>query len=333
MKVARTVIAVVVLVAGWWAAGGRGEAAELNDASWWWRGNTGPAPLPRPPTVPEGGLLVAGAPDGATAVAAVRYTLADGETSPILTLRVAENGDQGGQGAVIGACASGSAWAGGEQGGNWDAKPNAACGASVQGLRSEDGLTWTFALEPLVTGTEVNVILTPGTVAPDSPVGSTFSLAFLRPDADALATTQGEATAPDGGDFVPDAAVDEVLEDLATGALDVGADTGGLTAFQPALPASSQGLTATAPVVRQRTVNNVVPPAPPAKGGAIAFLVLLAAAAVAVRLNKIPVPGLRRLGPLAGAAPHVGPALVQPPERAGLGRFARPRVGAPPPLV
>ena len=42
-------------------------AAELTDAGWWWRLQDGPAPLPAPPTVPPGGLLVQGAPDGATA--------------------------------------------------------------------------------------------------------------------------------------------------------------------------------------------------------------------------------------------------------------------------
>src|SRR5205814_2111985 len=71
MRVLRVACAAAVLLSAWCLAGGRGSTADLHEVSWWWRGNTGPAPVPPPPTVPQGGLLVAGAPDGATAIAAV----------------------------------------------------------------------------------------------------------------------------------------------------------------------------------------------------------------------------------------------------------------------
>lgn len=339
-RVLRVAVAGAVVAGTWWLTGGSADTAELTDASWWYRANAtlpavgaSPAPVPAPPTVPEGGLLVAGAPDGATAVAAVRYELAEGESNPTLTLTVAENGDQGGAGAVLGACVAGSAWGGGEVGGPWESKPNAACETgSVQGVRSEDGKTFSFGLAPLVVGREVNVVITPGTIAPDAPVGSTFSLAFNPPTTAALATTPGDGSS--GGGLVLDESID-VLPDPVTG-LDPGslfsADT--VSAFTPALPSSSQGLTATAPVVRQQSAGNVLPRPARAKNGAVAFLVILGALVALVRLNKVPVPNLRLLGPLGSTAATAAVTVTaQPAETGGLGRFARRRVGTPPPLV
>jgi hypothetical protein len=330
----RALCAVVALVASSWVLGADGDAAELTDASWWWFGNQGPAPLPAPPTVPPGGLLVAGAADGAKAIAAVRFTLAEGESNPTLTLTVAENGDQGGEGAVLGACVAGSAWGGGENGGPWEAKPNAACSTgSVQGIRAEDGKSWTFGVAPLVVSGEVNVVITPGTVAPDAPVGSSFSLAFAPPTTAALTTTPGESSSSSG--LVVDPATD--FADEPVGAL--GGDVGPVfsadevTAFTPALPTSSQGLTPTAPAVRQTTASNVAPPKAKGRGSALAFFVLVMAVAVMARLNKVPVPGLRRLGPLASSPGHLAPAVAATAELGGLGRFARRRTGTPPPLI
>jgi hypothetical protein len=317
---------------------GHGDAAALSDASWWWFGNQGPAPAPAPPNVPDGGLYVAGAPDSAKALAALRFTLEEGESNPVLTLAVAPNGDQGGDNAVLGACVAGSSWGGGEKGGPWDAKPNAACATgSVQGIRAADGLSWTFALAPLVVAGEVNVVLTPGNVA-GSPVGSTFSLAFNPPTTASLATTPGSSSSSsfDSGAAASDLSTDQTFGDASSLAgLDLGATSGDLAPFQPSLPAASQGLTPTAPVVRQATAGNVVPrPVTSGRGSAIAFFVLVAGIAAMVRLNRVPTPLLRRLGPLASSS-HAAPtvAVARVPARGGLGRFPRRRAGAPPPLV
>ena len=344
MRILRAACAAAVVLSAWCLAGGRGAAADLNEVSWWWRGNAGPAAVPAPPTVPPGGLLVAGAPDGATAIAAVRYTLAKGESNPVLNLKVADNGDQGGAQAVVAACVAGSAWAGSEQGGPWASKPNAACATgSVQGLRSDDGKTWTFALGPLVVAGEVNVVITPGSVAPGAPVGSTFSVAFTPPTSASLSTTPGGGSS-DAGLADSSASTDNALGTTPlpdTGALDLGstgavpgpAPGGDVSAFRPALPASSQGLTATAPLARQATAGNIARRAPAGRGSAVGFLVLLAGTAVAIRLRRVPVPSPRRLGRLASAAAHVAPAPLVPAATGGLGRFARPRAGPPPPLV
>ena len=334
MRRLRALCAVVALLSASWALGVDGNAAELTDASWWWFGNQGPVPAPAPPTVPAGGLLVAGAADGAKAIAAVRFTLADGEANPTLTLKVAENGDQGGNAAVLGACVAGSAWGGGENGGPWESKPNAACSSgSVQGIRSEDGTSWTFGLAPLVVAGEINVVITPGTVAPDAPVGSTFSLAFAPPTTAALTTTPGDSAS--SSDLAIDPTTDFADEPVGAIADDsaplFSADA--VNAFTPALPSSAQGLTPTAPAVRQTTASNVLPPRPSGRSSAVAFFVLIAAVAVIVRLNRIPVPGLRRLGPLASGPGHAVPLLAPAAESGGLGRFARRRTGTPPPLV
>jgi hypothetical protein len=342
VRALRAACAAAVVLSTWWMAGGRGSASDLTQVSWWWRGNTGPAPLPSPAPVPPGGILVAGAPDGATAIAAVSFTLAEGESNPALTLTVADNGDQGGAQAVMAACLAGSAWAGSEQGGPWESKPNAACAnGSIQGVRAADGKTWTFALAPLVVAREVNVVITPGTVAPGAPVGSTFSVAFTAPTSASLATTRGSSgTSSDAaGSAVPADAVspetggaDSTVADTGTAALDL-SSAGGASAFQPSLPASSQGLTATAPLTRQATAANVTPVTEPTNGNApAAVVVVLACVAVAVRLNRIPVPRPRLLGPLASAASRLAPAAVAP-QPGGLGRFSRLRTGAPPPLV
>src|SRR5439155_3063775 len=168
------------------------HAADLRAAGWWWQaksGALGAAPLTSP-DVPDGGLLVAGAPDGATAIAALRYSLDASETPSQLTLKVAT--DTGGASAVLAACPAGSAWKPASPGA-WEDKPAAACDrGSVNGIRSADGSAWTFAVAPLATGGTLDVVLVPGKVAgaPTGADGSTFQLAFDKPGSDSLTTTR-----------------------------------------------------------------------------------------------------------------------------------------------
>jgi hypothetical protein len=328
----------VLLAAAWWVGGSLAGAAAVGSSGWWWEGNQSnlPAAAPVPPSVPPDGLYIASTAQGASAIAAVQFSLAEGESAPVLTLKVAANGEQGGDVAVIAACPSGSAWGGGSAS-SWDAKPSVACNlGSVAGQRDATAGTWTFPLAPLVTGNEVDVVLTPGVVggAPDGapPVYPTFSLAVEKVTDASLATTPGGSTST--GEFdTSQSGFDPATEG---GGLALGptfADDTGLTAFSPALPSSAQGVTATAPVVRQATAANVLPIVPKAAGGSgLAFLVILATMAVAYRLNRLPLPSPRRLGPMAASAPHTPPPTIVP-DTGGLGRFARRRTGAPPSLV
>ena len=208
------------------ALGAPASAGDLADSGWWY---VRPGLSGQPPTVPEGGLYVAGAPDGAVAIAGVRYTVSEDETEPKLTLEVAAPSAEGDEGEeepatpvplptdagapaapaeaqpVILACQAGSGWSGIEAG-SADAAPKVACGVgSVPGEASADGLTWTWDLSKLQLKTTVDVILVAGKVKdlPDGANGSTFQIAFAKPTSESLETIEGSApepfTPPGGG--------------------------------------------------------------------------------------------------------------------------------------
>ena len=359
IAVASLVVANVLLFTG----GGAG-AATLGDAGWWWRANAGsraepPAPLapinlpteaptpPAPPSVPEGGLYVARGTDGALALGAVRFTLFTGEENPVLTLTVAAGG-QGAEEADLLACATGSAWTG-EEGGRWDYKPLTECdvsrgGGSVSGIPSDDGSTWTFPVAPLLIdgggGSEVDVVIVPAldTEAPGG-LQRPFEIAFEEVNGESLATSGGGADASEE-DF-PE--VSEILDEsggLAGGGgatLDTpaGTDFTAPPAAQPALGTEDQGLSATAPSVRNATTPDLSPAATSTDDAGArlpAVAVLLAGLAAAYFVSRQPVPALRpltRLGRARGATLATGPAA---PPVGGLGRFVRPRTGPPPTL-
>ena len=282
-------------------------AAPPSAAGWWWRAQTGlVAAVPPPPNVPAGGLMVAGAPDGATAVSALRFELAEGEGSPVLTLRVAD--DVGGATAEMAACPTGAPWSP-ALAGTWDEKPTAACSrGSVQGVRSEDGATWTFALAPLLVGTVLDVVVVPAE-------RSVFQLAFDPPSQDALATAEGAAPSPAAEDSPALAPRPETSS----------ARAGDVVPFTPALPAADQVVTAVAPGVSPPPTAAPAPPTPSAprarpadrprtaRGFALAVLALALVAGV-----------------VAVVRGGVTPIAIR---NGGVGRFARPRAGSPPPIV
>ena len=269
------------------AIGAPVDAAELADSGWWYMK---PGLSGQPPNVPEGGLYLAGAPDGAVTVAAVRFTVGEDETDPKLTLTASQVGapEDGGEepepapapvpvpvpapgGAtpapppeaqpVILACQAGSGWTG-EDAGSADAAPKVACGTgSVQGEGAADG-TWTWDLAELQLKTTVDIILVAGKVKdlPEGANGSTFQLAFEKPTSESLETLEGAAPEP----FLPPGSdAGAGAPDLSTGAgdgfaTDTGSDAGGVsfdagddtTSEGPALSEDQQALTPTSPVVQ-----------------------------------------------------------------------------------
>ncbi len=298
-------------------------AASIDDSGWWWRLQPNPdLLLPGPPNVEDGQLLVQGALDGATAVAAVAATLAPGEAEPVLTLTVAEGGDAGGDGAVLLACQAGSSWVGGHARA-WPDKPKAACAeGGVAGARTADGSVWTFDLRALQFGQKVNVVLVPGVVEgqPDGANGSVFSLTFEAPLSDSIQTRAGSpppppteppTTAGTGGLAPPDTG-SPVFESPPV-------DTGGfdLPPVEPALPEADQGLTPVAPSVQDRapllpTSADLDPRSEHARTVGVLIL-LLGGVAVYLSTRQQAV---------------VGPDGVP----GGLGRWSSPRMGSPPPL-
>lgn len=209
-------------------------AATHEAHGWWWRAQTGllGADLPPPPDVPEDGLLVERAPDGATAVSALRFRLADGETDPVLTLTVASGQSSG---AAIAACPTGRVGWNGAQGGRWDSAPSWDCEQGrVDGEASDDGSTWSWSLAPLVREDGVlSVMLVDATATP-------FHVAFEAPSASSLSTT----TAPPPPPPAPDP------------------DPGPPPAQQP--PSASSGSSTFAPPPPTQAGPPAADPAPPA---------------------------------------------------------------------
>lgn len=361
------------------AFGAPAGAADVADAGWWYvrPGFTG-----QPPGVPEDGLYVAGTPDGAVSIAAVRFTLGESETDPKLTLTVASQspqGDDGGGGEgplpvpggapvpapaaptsdaapVILACHSGSGWTG-EQAGSADAAPKVACSeGSVPGERAADGGSWTWDVADLVVDGTIDVILVAGKVdeLPEGANGSTFQVAFERPASDAIESLEGLEPVPfegggddfgAGADFGAGEGGDAGFAgDTGGGGADFGTDGGGsfddagLGTTEPALPEEQQGLTSTAPLVQAQSPAPEVAAAESAGSSSdarvLGFVVLLAAAGVAVAAGRQTAPPLHGLGPfrreVAGAA--VPATAARGTASGGLGRFARSRSGPAPKL-
>lgn len=258
-------------------------AATLDASGWWNRF----APAPPPPGVPDDGLYVQGTPEGATAVAAVRYTLSAEETDPILELTEVPLGDDGSSPPsppsppgdvpapppeaepaaqpVLLACRAGSSWTA-AQAGAWDDRPEATCDArSVRGRRSEDGTTWTFPLGAIQVGMTIDVVLVPGTVAelPEGVNGSTFEIAFAPPDDNAMNTTASVRpftdNSPRGAESFdpasPPAAVPPGEEfvpspPVAVDAAPVDIGLGAGSQPEPPLPEPDQDLSGSAPPIR-----------------------------------------------------------------------------------
>jgi hypothetical protein len=283
-----------------------------------------PATPPRP-DVAEGSLLVEGTPAGATAIAAITYTLTDTETSPILTVTPSASSNVPAD-AVILACLAALDWAAPEtQPGPWADKPLVDCQRSVNGIIA-DG-TITFPLEPLVTpsSTELDIILVPGTTGEATPagaIGSTFSLSFDAATAAVITTTPKPTTSTP----TPTTVASSVSSpSLATGSPSFTAPIADPVGA-PALEPQDQ-----APIVPEQQMAAV--PAAAAEDNTaqgVAFLILLAGAALTALAYLTPdrtEGGTIGLGRFKRPAP-VSVVAMEPVE-GGLGRFARLRTTAP----
>ena len=309
-------------------AGPSGAGAATVDAvGWWWRPQTTslPARLPGPPYVGAEQLLVEGQPQDANAMAAMRFTLAEGEGSPVLTLEPASTSAPLPADAVVLACRAAGPWAP-DAVGPWEAKPVVDCATSVQGIPSGDG-GLTFALTPLVgEGGSLDIVLTPGRVAggPEGANGSTFSLVLDKPGPEVLATTPGAT--PVGGSFGNDAISSPSAD--PTGAIDY---SGGSSAFAGPSAFTPPDAAAAAPALTpQEQVPLVTQTGPGVQaasssydGGTRALGVIVLVLGLALAFWSWGVP-LQRMRPATEEAPET---------MGGLGRFARPRQGTPPSLV
>jgi len=306
-------------------------AADAVDSGWWWKPQSGQlATLPPPPGIPEGGLFVQGAPDGASAIAAARFELTDAETAPVLQLRLAEGSQESASAAVVLACPATTPWStGGAQA--WDQKPVPDCARQAIGVVAEDGSSVAFDLSSFAVGPTVDVVILPGQVEelPDGVNGSSFTLVFERPeDGDMVTQAAGSPiTAPPSTAARP-AGSGSVASPAASGSRPAP-----VPSFQPpaapvapALPADE---VAAPPVQAPSTPVPTFSPAeaPDVSDARTLAVVLLLGAALATVLAGRRDALLGLLGRAPAAAVAGAPLQVS-----GLGRFARERTGPPPTL-
>jgi hypothetical protein len=174
------------LVAGALLLGGAPAAnaeVPITQVGWWTRS-------PTPPTVPEGGLSVAAAPDGDLTIGAVLLDAGEGGASGASLRLVEGSGGAGAEVAGIRVCPTSSTWSA-EAGGALADAPEAQCdAASVDMVRGADG-TWTADVQSLVEGKtgDVGLAVVPaeGSVA--------FQLNFAPPAVD------GSVSESSGSDF------------------------------------------------------------------------------------------------------------------------------------
>lgn len=299
-------------------------SVEAEGHGWWWRPQSGllGVDVPPPPDVPEDGLLVERAPDGLTALSALRFRLDEGEADPVLTLTVAS--DQGGAAAAIAACPTTVRWTP-DQAGRWDVAPSYDCErGQVDGVRSEDGATWTWDLDSLVSDAGVlDFALVDGSETP-------FHVAFEAPTASSLSTTVAPPPPPPAPDPPPPPPASQ------EGQQQPPAESSDPPAFVP-----PPMRTETGPPPGQTTA----PPAPEVAGPGTAEQPVVQPAAQPVATPAAPAQGLSPLA--AGLMGMIGALLLtdllaiggqgggsrpwrRPRETTGgIGRFARDRTEGP----
>lgn len=301
-------------------------AAPPESQGWWWRAQSGVlAAVPAPPQVPPGGLYVEGAPDGASAVSALRFRLPEGVIGVSLVLKVAQ--EQGGEAAVLLACPAEGPWVPAIAG-QWDERPGAACdGQGVLGQRAEDGSAWTFPLTLAPATGLLEFVLLPGAddSRPEGLNGSVFSIAFEAPDQATLVTrvagsSQPPFDPPPAAQPPPDFGGSPFMPPTSTGTPGVWPDPA--AEAETAVPDPS----VIAPRVTPRVPVTGTDPLPANKDArALATLIALLSVGVAGVLSRdraVVLPGMRAAKPRESAEDRLG----------GVGRFRRPRSEPPPPL-
>lgn len=225
----RRTVAMALAVAGLVCLLASGPAAQAVDApvsGWWSRLTTTtptdelPVPAPATPetvpsgaTVPEGQLLVESTPEGAVAVAAARWLLADDESSPAITLPIEEGSTVSPESVVL-ACKAATPWSPPDPNpGPWDTKPLVDAGRCVNGVIAQDLTSISFGVQPLVSGNELDVVFVAGTAAgaeappgtPAPPVEanrSAFRWVFPAPTAESVEVVGSGFDEGAGDEFV-----------------------------------------------------------------------------------------------------------------------------------
>jgi hypothetical protein len=319
----------LLLIAGGGSADADGPTATLAAKGWWSRAQDSslPAALPAPPNVKPGQLNIQGNPTDpkGTAFAAVRFTVAANNMVTSLAMNVAD--DTAGAGAVLLACQTGSTWSGVDNG-TWQSAPKVTT-TCINGLKSSDGKSWTFAVGPLQLGTVLDIAIVPG-VDPDTKAPATFSLVFDAPTGASLLTTTGS---PASVSTIPTNGVSAPAGAGSGSSVGAGTTNGAGSSFHAppvspvatGLPADKVGETATAPSKQAGTtpITTAIGTTAKERNKTPGYVVLAFAAAVGLYAWRQDSMLAMNGGALPGAAD----------EPRGLGRFSRPRQGQPPALT
>jgi hypothetical protein len=184
-------------------------------SGYWWQSQPDGTPLPPPPQVPQNGLWVSSDPSGTQAESAIRFTLGEGMTAPVLTLSVSDA--QPAQTVSVVACPvapTSAQWKPPGTAGAWSSRPAADCAkGSIAGQLSADGKTMRFDLSQLSTidTSLVNVVIVPAAIPdpasalPGTPATASpsFDLTFNQVATSDVAATAGAVTTPSDASDVP----------------------------------------------------------------------------------------------------------------------------------
>ena len=246
----------LLLLASAGSAGADGSATKFVAQGWWWEANPAklPADPPPPPNVSKDQLWIQGSPagggaQGQTAFAAIRYAIDKTQVVKTLTLKVGKR-RSGGEVRCYSPCQAGSSWATAQEG-KWEVAPIVS-NSCVNGTRSADGTSWTFAAATLQTGELLDICLVPGP-DPNTKAASSFSLVFDAPNDASLATSTGSAPppttpAPTNFGTTPSGATNPAPSGSTGGSFHPAAT---VTPVAPALPSDKVGQTPSAPAKQQ----------------------------------------------------------------------------------
>jgi hypothetical protein len=360
-------VALVVTGSGLLFLGSPAVAADVAATGWWSRLATNdplsesPQALPVPnPTTPDtvpvaatvgaDQLLVEGTPDGATAVAAIRWVLADGESSPTLTLPIGP-GSSVSPASVVLACRAGAAWTPPDPSpGRWESKPVVDAQACINGIVADDVSSIAFGLQPLVRRQVLDIVLVPGRFAdvPELPIartdGSSFRWVFDAPTLESLRTIEDSGFVEGSGSVFVEPPPAEP-EAPAPAEPPPAAAFGGGTPSVAAPSAPAPALSAPAPVApaldpQEIAAPGAVPPLPlPVESSSartLGALLLLLGAACAAWAHLSPHPEAAAIGLgrfRRSLVPDGAPSGTASATEGGLGRFARPRDAPPVPIA
>jgi hypothetical protein len=306
---------------------------------WWWKGQPDQSvKVPPPPSVPSGGMYVASDISGPSAVAALRFVIDSSVVPEKVKLVTA---DVKGSPAFM-MCVTAPTWTA-DLGGPYARAPVADCaGGKVAG--SVAGSDVTFSVGGLVHGGQLSVIVLP---APDAAgANPIFQVAFAPPDPNTLtvvAAPPPPATSSETGSAPP-----AVAAPPGTGSTPAVASLPLSSAIQPPTgDAVSQAPDAPAAesLEVQSTPSNVAiaarnaRPADTSRARALGALLIVLLAAYYARHSQAHERTPHLLGGPAARATAAGLPLTaetafgpEEPVVRGIGRFAQPRQGEPPPL-